>query len=142
MNVQIKLLSIENQILCHTHKMVIYQATNQPLRFKRIHPMKKSIQFQENIPQEANLRQRFHQVKNQQTRRVSILAKRGGRTVQMTRTHLIVDLVHLVNIKPRYPSNCKQNTINTNTEDFWCNIIVYDLSSFSFFRVPKLKMRS
>ena len=116
MNVQIKLLSIENQIFCHTRKMVIHQATNQPLRFKRIHPMKKSIQFQENIPQEANLRQRFHQVKIQSTRRVSILAKRGGKTVQMIRTHLTVDQVHLVNIKPRYLSIQEWNSINTNTE--------------------------
>ena len=114
MNVRIKLLSTENQIIRHTHKMVIHQVTNQPSRFKKIHPMKKSIQFQENMPQEANLRQRFHQVKNQQTRRVSILATRGGKTVQMTRTHLIVDQVHLVNIKPRYPSTCRYNTINTN----------------------------
>ena len=134
MNVQIKLLSIENQILCHTHKMVIHQATNQPLRFKRIHPMKKSIQFQENIPQEANLRQRLHQVKNQQTRRVSILAKRGGKTVQMTRTHLIVDQVHLVNIKPRYPSICKQNTINTNIFGVRLLFITHQYFPFSGFQ--------
>ena len=139
MNDQIKLLSTENQIIRHTHKMVIHQVTNQLSRFKKIHPMKKSIQFQENIPQEANLRQRFHQVKNQQTRRVSILAKRGGKTVQMIRTHLTVDQVHLVNIKPRYLSIQEWNSINTNI--FGVTLLFMTYHHFPF-RVPKLKMRS
>ena len=37
-----------------------------------------------------------------------------------------------MNIKPRYLSIYEWNSINTNITPFWCNILVYELSSFSF----------